>query len=368
MFLVVGRQDNQWPENLLSLRPLLEAGQTLTSKLGSSETNIAYGDPLHWAAMVGLGLILLSRRRRHADRGAWLAQRRKQPVRTLADSLTALFAALAFACAAVASAVLLAIVGGDALARLARRSAGAFSPSRSAWSAPRAASSTTWSARCILIATALAGRRCRWPSALALVARRLPRATARLRALAHALPLRAQRRAVDPLRHLRPHRVRASFSAGENPGSPAAFCSAFMILPTVTVALSSGSKACREVPRSGRRAGLRAVADRLVGHPAAERWAAWSPARCSAWRARPARPRPSCSPRRSSPARRCRTASGKARCSRCPITSSSWPRTRSIRGRRQGLGRRARAAGARAVLSLLALPVRLRIHEEARHG
>ncbi len=59
VFLVVGRQDNQWPENLFSLRPLMEAGQTLTSKLGGSETNIAYGDPLHWAAMVGLGLFLL---------------------------------------------------------------------------------------------------------------------------------------------------------------------------------------------------------------------------------------------------------------------------------------------------------------------
>ena len=47
------------PERLLSLRPLLEAGQTLTSKLGGSETNISYGDPLHWAAIVGLGLILL---------------------------------------------------------------------------------------------------------------------------------------------------------------------------------------------------------------------------------------------------------------------------------------------------------------------
>lgn len=60
VYLVVGRQDNQWPEALLSLRPLLEAGQTLTSKLGGSETNIAYGDPLHWAAMVGLGLVLLA--------------------------------------------------------------------------------------------------------------------------------------------------------------------------------------------------------------------------------------------------------------------------------------------------------------------
>ena len=60
VFLVVGRQDNQWPANLLSLQPLIESGQTLTSKLGGSETNIAYGDPLHWAAMVGLGLILLA--------------------------------------------------------------------------------------------------------------------------------------------------------------------------------------------------------------------------------------------------------------------------------------------------------------------
>ena len=59
VFLVVGRQDNQLPAHLLSLRPLLEAGQTLTTKLGGSETHIAAGDPLHWAAIVGLGLILL---------------------------------------------------------------------------------------------------------------------------------------------------------------------------------------------------------------------------------------------------------------------------------------------------------------------
>ena len=59
VFLVAGRQDNQWPESLFSLRPLTEAGQTLTSKLVGSETNIAYGDPLHWAAIIGLGLVLL---------------------------------------------------------------------------------------------------------------------------------------------------------------------------------------------------------------------------------------------------------------------------------------------------------------------
>lgn len=59
VFLVIGRQDNQWPSSLLSWQPLMESGQTLTSKLGSSETSIAYGDSLHWGAMVGLGLILL---------------------------------------------------------------------------------------------------------------------------------------------------------------------------------------------------------------------------------------------------------------------------------------------------------------------
>ncbi len=60
VFLVVGRQDNTLPETFFSLRPLIEAGQTLTSKLGGSETHIAYGEPLHWAAMVGLGLVLLA--------------------------------------------------------------------------------------------------------------------------------------------------------------------------------------------------------------------------------------------------------------------------------------------------------------------
>lgn len=59
VFLVVGRQDNQWPAQLLSLGPLIQPGQTLSSKLGGSETNLAYGDPLHWGALVGLGALLL---------------------------------------------------------------------------------------------------------------------------------------------------------------------------------------------------------------------------------------------------------------------------------------------------------------------
>jgi phosphate transport system permease protein len=59
VFLVIGRQDNQLPEYWLSGRAFAEAGQTITTKLGSSETNIAYGDPLHWAAITGLALLLL---------------------------------------------------------------------------------------------------------------------------------------------------------------------------------------------------------------------------------------------------------------------------------------------------------------------
>lgn len=60
VFLVIGRRDNVLPETIFSLHPLIESGQTLTSKLGGSEANIAYGDPLHWAAIVGLGLLLLT--------------------------------------------------------------------------------------------------------------------------------------------------------------------------------------------------------------------------------------------------------------------------------------------------------------------
>ena len=75
VFLVVGRQDNQWPKSLLSVEPLISAGQTLSTKLGGAETNIAFGDPLHWAAMVGLGLLLLSLAALVTVLGAWLQGR-----------------------------------------------------------------------------------------------------------------------------------------------------------------------------------------------------------------------------------------------------------------------------------------------------
>ncbi|MGJ8642335.1 MAG: phosphate ABC transporter permease subunit PstC [Luteolibacter sp.] len=59
VFLVVGRFDNQFPEKILSPALLTEPGQTLTSKLGGPETHISIGDPLHWGAILSLGLILL---------------------------------------------------------------------------------------------------------------------------------------------------------------------------------------------------------------------------------------------------------------------------------------------------------------------
>jgi phosphate transport system permease protein len=55
VFLVVGRADNRE----LSLRAIADAGQTITSKLGGSETNIAVGDPMHTSALVALAMVLL---------------------------------------------------------------------------------------------------------------------------------------------------------------------------------------------------------------------------------------------------------------------------------------------------------------------
>lgn len=75
VFLVVGRQDNQLPSPPFSLEPLIKAGQTLSSKLGGAETNIAYGDPKHWAAMVGLAFVLLVLVSAVTLVGAWLEGR-----------------------------------------------------------------------------------------------------------------------------------------------------------------------------------------------------------------------------------------------------------------------------------------------------
>ncbi len=58
VFLVVGRADNRLPAPGDFLLSLVDAGQTITSKLGGAETNIAIGDNLHTSALLGLGLVL----------------------------------------------------------------------------------------------------------------------------------------------------------------------------------------------------------------------------------------------------------------------------------------------------------------------
>ncbi|CAN5874145.1 hypothetical protein BH11VER1_BH11VER1_30410 [soil metagenome] len=59
VFLVIGRQDNQWPSKLFSIQSLIEPGQSLSTKLASSEANIAYGNALHWGAICGIALVLM---------------------------------------------------------------------------------------------------------------------------------------------------------------------------------------------------------------------------------------------------------------------------------------------------------------------
>lgn len=58
VFLVVGRADNRLPESGGIMAALVDAGQTITSKLGGAETNIAVGDSLHTSALLALGLTL----------------------------------------------------------------------------------------------------------------------------------------------------------------------------------------------------------------------------------------------------------------------------------------------------------------------
>ena len=58
VFLVVGRADNRFPRPGEILQSFIDAGQTITSKLGGAETNIAVGDRLHTSALLALGLTL----------------------------------------------------------------------------------------------------------------------------------------------------------------------------------------------------------------------------------------------------------------------------------------------------------------------
>jgi phosphate transport system permease protein len=60
VYLVVGRADNRLPGTWFSPRPFLEAGQTLTSKLGGPEVPLGYGSPGHWSALMALACLVLA--------------------------------------------------------------------------------------------------------------------------------------------------------------------------------------------------------------------------------------------------------------------------------------------------------------------
>lgn len=58
VFLVIGRADLLFNPSAFSLKSLIEAGQTITTKLGGSELPIAYGDSVHWSSLMALGVVL----------------------------------------------------------------------------------------------------------------------------------------------------------------------------------------------------------------------------------------------------------------------------------------------------------------------
>lgn len=59
VFLVIGRADGRLPSPAGALAALVRPGQTLTTKLGGPEPVLAGTSGTHWAALSGLGLILL---------------------------------------------------------------------------------------------------------------------------------------------------------------------------------------------------------------------------------------------------------------------------------------------------------------------
>lgn len=60
VYLVVGRLDGQLPHAASDWRLLVDAGQTITSKLGSAELAVGWSDPGHRAALLALGVLLLA--------------------------------------------------------------------------------------------------------------------------------------------------------------------------------------------------------------------------------------------------------------------------------------------------------------------
>ena len=171
-------------------------GQTLTSKLGGSETHIAFGASLHGAAMVARAALSSSSPRDLSEPGWRSGAAKPVRARRLADRL---FAALVFACAAVAGTVLLAIFAAIALRGLPAVSWSFLTePIRLVGAAGGVFYNVVGTL--ILIATALLVA---LPPAVGLSLsprpRRLPARDGLLRPLAHALPLRSEWHAFDHL-------------------------------------------------------------------------------------------------------------------------------------------------------------------------
>ena len=58
IYMVIGRSDKPFSFNDFSINNIFESGQTITTKLGGTETFIGYGNQSHWQALMALGLCL----------------------------------------------------------------------------------------------------------------------------------------------------------------------------------------------------------------------------------------------------------------------------------------------------------------------
>jgi ABC-type phosphate transport system permease subunit len=345
VFLVIGRQDNQLPSPWFSARPLVEAGQTITSKLGGSETSIAYGDPVHWAAIVGLALVLLFMTCAVtivATTGGGTRMRK------LVDRLFALAVIL---CATIAAAILVGL-----MAVIAQRGGPAIS-----WSflteqirLVGAAGGILWNLIGTMILLASAFIICApMAVALALVAQVW---------VAGERARRLIRTALYTLNGI-PTIVLGIFGfivfvqwcGWGKSWLAGGIVLAMSMLPTVTIALIERIQAIpSKYLEAAAGLGLsqsQIVWSVLLPSPGADS----SRARCLHSRGPPGKPRRSCSPLRSSPEPPCPTASRKARC--FPPLPYLHPCAGFLRscGRLEALGRRARSARAR----LFAQPTRL---------
>lgn len=77
IYLVIGRTDQDFRWQDLSLVQVFASGQTLTTKLSGSELAIAYGDASHWQALMALGLVLWLGVVSFSVWGSWLSGRKQ---------------------------------------------------------------------------------------------------------------------------------------------------------------------------------------------------------------------------------------------------------------------------------------------------